>query len=57
LAIAETDIDNGSTDCFGRLIETTSADVINMSHYAKGMYILKIVQDNGVTATRRVVKQ
>ncbi len=44
-------------DNFGRIVETTSADVINMSHYAKGVYILKIVQDNGVTATKRVVKQ
>ena len=50
-------------DVYGKLIETThalspqSTAQINLSNYATGIYIIKMVNNGGVIATGKVVKQ
>ena len=44
-------------DNFGRIVDVTSSDIVDLTSYSKGVYIFKIVQEGGMTITRKVVKQ
>jgi hypothetical protein len=56
--ISNLDIDNILIyDSYGRLIGNSTTNVIDMTEYANGVYTLYILQKNGHSATRKIVKQ